>query len=64
MSLEKIDELTGLKARIDNKAVPSTWFDSLDYARDRFAHHRSLRAGFGGSACAQDIAIGLIRTQN
>jgi hypothetical protein len=38
MSLEKIDELAGLKACIDNKAV------------------------FGGVACAQDIAIGLICT--
>jgi len=27
-----------------NKPNPSTWFDSFDYAQDRFAHHRSLRA--------------------
>ncbi|MCJ7778231.1 MAG: hypothetical protein MUP16_07955 [Sedimentisphaerales bacterium] len=28
----------------ENKANPSTWFDSFEDAQDRFAHHRSLSA--------------------
>ena len=47
-------------------SVPSTWFDSFDFAQDRFAHHRPLRTrfdfdagdlGFGGVFDFQEFSV-------